>query len=131
MSVRTLQALASERSGIEEALNDLKAKDNILPKIMAVNQQVRWLTLPAKDHGLAYPGSWPCLCSSLTSVAALPLWQPYLCGSLTSVAALSLRQPYLCGSLVSAAALPLWQPCLSRNLAPLNSLAAETPAHLQ
>eukprot|EP00967_Tisochrysis_lutea_P093325 scaffold134984_cov20-Tisochrysis_lutea.AAC.2 len=38
--VAALHALASERSGIEEALNDLKAKDNILPKIMSVNQQV-------------------------------------------------------------------------------------------
>eukprot|EP00200_Dunaliella_tertiolecta_P017215 CAMPEP_0202411634 /NCGR_PEP_ID=MMETSP1128-20130828/22377_1 /ASSEMBLY_ACC=CAM_ASM_000463 /TAXON_ID=3047 /ORGANISM="Dunaliella tertiolecta, Strain CCMP1320" /LENGTH=780 /DNA_ID=CAMNT_0049017371 /DNA_START=116 /DNA_END=2454 /DNA_ORIENTATION=- len=37
--LEALQALASERSGIEEALNDLKAKDNILPKIMSVNQQ--------------------------------------------------------------------------------------------
>ncbi|KAF5836068.1 ALIX V-shaped domain binding to HIV-domain-containing protein [Dunaliella salina] len=37
--LEALQALASERSGIEEALNDLKSKDNILPKIMSVNQQ--------------------------------------------------------------------------------------------
>lgn len=36
------QALAAERGGMEEALKETKAKDNILPKIMATNQQVGW-----------------------------------------------------------------------------------------
>jgi hypothetical protein len=35
-----MQTLASERGGMEEALKETKAKDNILPKIMSVNQQV-------------------------------------------------------------------------------------------
>lgn len=35
-----MQTLASERAGMEEALKELKTKDNILPKLMACAPQV-------------------------------------------------------------------------------------------
>lgn len=38
--MRLMQAMSSERAGMEEALRDIKAKDNILPKLMACNPQV-------------------------------------------------------------------------------------------
>ena len=38
-NIETLQSLAGERAAMEEAVKDIKRKDNILPKLMATMPQ--------------------------------------------------------------------------------------------
>lgn len=50
---RPLQTLATERAGMEEALRELKAKDNVLPRILATPPQV------SRVRGSRRLDTWP------------------------------------------------------------------------